>query len=423
MISDNARSSSGPLHDDVRHPELEDRLATLFQSEPPLALREALDRWVADARRTSEPAPALARPILLPPQGHRRLANWATAAAASLSIVVVLATVASATGLIEWGRYFQDGFGTERIAEEDLGTDLNLTEQVDGFTVTIGRVYADPYSVAMTIRVTPPEGLPQGSIDLRKATLYDETGQFLGGPGAQSGDEDNVLVRTFFNNPIPAGRTTVNYRYEIDDLRYFVQPVVEDGRVVPAEEVVAGTPCQREPPYRGEPSGQPQDDTSCYLIASQPLSFQFEVPLGPGLSVVPGKLIASNGTVATITQLSAGHIGASVDIEGVGPFASVSIETGGQMFPLATYGFACPYDATTRFNYTTDQPIPLDAGLWTVVISADPSQQPEQLGRSGELGPCPRLDVTGEWTFTVDPATGSVSLPYHLGKANGEAQE
>lgn len=255
MISDNARSSSGTRHDDVRHPELEDRLAALYRSEPPPALREALDGWLADAQRTSGSAPALATPILLRPHRRRRLANWATAAAAALSIVVVLATVASATGLIEWGHYFRDGLGTERIAEEDMGTDLNLTQQVDGFAVTIGRVYADPYSVAMTIRVTPPEGLPPGSIDLRKATLYDQEGQFLSGPGVQSGGDDTV-VRTFYNNTIPAGSTSIRYRYQIDDLRYMVQPSVENDQIVPIDEVVPGVPCQREPPYRGQPSGE-----------------------------------------------------------------------------------------------------------------------------------------------------------------------
>ena len=416
MTSDKLRIPTNARPDeDARVPGLEERLLAHFRAEVPATIETALDRWAIEAQ-TRGSASRLVGPHGLDGRDRRpgqwsRRATWATAIAASLSVVVILATVATAAGLVEWGHYFQRGFGTGRIADEDLGTDLNLTQQVDGFTVTIGRVYADPYSVAMTVRITPPAGLPAGSVNLRAATLYDQDGQFLGGPGVQGGTDDDTMVRTFYNNAIPAGATTVRYRYEITDLRYMVQPTVENDRVVPIEDVVPGTPCQREPPYRGQPAGQSPNEDFCYLIASQPLVFDFEVPLGPGVSVVPGEQTSHDGTIIDVTRLSAGRIGASLDVAGVGPFASVTIETGGQSYPLTTYGLACPYDATTRFNYTTDQPIPLNAGPWTVTVSADPSQQPEQLGRSGELRACPRLDVGGDWAFTVDPVMGAVEAP------------
>ena len=308
------------------------------------------------------------------------------------------------------GGYFRNGFGTERIADENLGTDLNLTQMVDGFTVTIGRVYADPYSIAMAVRITPPDGLPAGNVDLRQATLSDEAGQFLGGPGAQGGDEGDTRIWTFYNNALHPGSTSVRYRYEITDLRYSVGPRIEDGEAVPIHEVVPGVPCQREPPYRGQPADQPTDETRCYLIASAALVFDFEIPMGPGVSVVPGPQTASNGTVANITQVSAGRIGASVDIEGVGPFASVSIETGGQTLPLGTHGYACPYDATTRFNYTTDQQIPLDVGPWTIRISAGAGQIPANAGDYPPGGgPCNLFTLEGQWAFTVDPTTRAVA--------------
>ena len=409
MTSDNPASPSKRRpHDDDRETGLEERLANHFRANVPDTLEGALDRWAVEARKPIPMAAGFHDRAVQRSSWWARPRTWTTAVAASLSVIVVVATVANATGLVEWGHFFRHGFGTERIADEDLGTDLNLTQQVDGFTVAIGRVYADPFSVAMAVRVTPPEGLPPGSVDLRQATLYDQNGQFLEGPGVQDGGDANTMVRTFYNAAIPTGATSVRYRYEIDDLRYMVQPTVENGEIVPIEEVVPGTPCQREPPYPGQPAEQPSDATLCYLIASRPLVFDFEVPLGPGLSVVPGEHAGPDGATIDVTRLSAGRIGASLDIAGVGPFASVTIESAGQSFPLTTYGLACPYDATTRFNYTTDQPVPLDAGPWTVTIAADPAQQPDQLGRSGELGACPRLDVTGDWTIAVDPATGVV---------------
>lgn len=405
MTSDRSHPESDADASGVsRFSALEARLTDLYRSEPPASLSRAVDRWAALA---ADSAVLSTQPAMLRPR--RRTRSWFSAVAAALTVIVVLATVATATGLVDWGRYFQYGSWTGGLAGEDLGTDFNLTQEVDGFTVTIGRVYADAYGVAMVVRVTPPEGLPDGDVDLREATLYDEDGQFLGGPGAQGGGEGDTRVQSFYNNPLPAGTTSVQYRYEITDLRYAVQPVFEDGTVVPLREVVPGVPCQREPPYRGQPAELPIDETRCYLIASQPLVFEFEVPLGPGVSVAPGEQVASDGSVANVTQVSAGRLGASVDIEGVGPFASVSIETGGQTFPLATYGYACPYDATSRFNYITDQEIPLDTDPWTVRISASPEQIPANAGDYAPgAGQCNQFTPEGEWEFTVDPTATTV---------------
>ena len=406
-----ANPSSPDHRPEDRRPaaDLEERLTAYFHIDVPAALEGSLDRWPMEARAPVPMPPAVSgRPSRL---GHRlaRTRTWLTTAAAALAVFVVLATVAGAMGLVEWGHFFRNGFGTERIADEDLGTDLNLTQTVDGFTVTIGRVYADPFSVAMAVRITPPGGLPTGNVDLRQATLYDEAGRFLGGPGVQGAGE--TAIRTFYNNPLPAGATSVRYRYEITDLRYAVRPVVKDDQVVPIDEIVPGVPCQREPPYPGQPVDQPTDDTLCYLIASRPLSFTFEVPLGPGISLSPGPQTASNGTVANVSQVSAGRIGASVEIEGVGPFANVSVETGGQQYPLTTFGYACPYDGSSRFTYFTNLPIPLDTGTWTVRISASPGQIPANAGDYlPGRGQCNLIAPVGEWTFSVDPTitvTGS----------------
>lgn len=407
----NSDSRSDQLDDgarrNTRYRALEAQLERLYAHEPPAHLVLSVDHWASGLKRGAVSIPA--EPARMGRRINRRSASWLSAIAASLSVLAVIATVATAAGLIEWGDYFQGGFGTERIAEEDLGTDLNLTQQVDGFTVTIGRVYADPYSVAMTVQVTPPDGLPAGDIDLRQSDLYDEAGDFLGGPGAQGPLVNHTMVRTFYNNPLPPGKTVVRYRFEVTDLRYAVQPRVIDDEIVPIQEVVPGVPCQREAPYRGQPADRPTDETRCYLIASQPLVFDFEVPIGPGVSVIPGEQIARNGSVVDVTQVAAGRIGASVAIEGVGPFASVSIETGGQTFPLATFGYACPYDETTRFDYITDKPIPLDSGPWTVRILADPAQVPVNAGDYPPgAGPCGRIEPQGEWIFTVDPATSTL---------------
>ncbi len=393
---------------DIRHPALEARLEQLYAVEPRIDLVPMIEGWAGQL--SDEPSSTPGRPVSFLARSRRRSLSWLSAVAASLSVLVVIATAASAAGLIDWGRYFEIGFGTERIAEEDLGTDLDLTQQVEGFTVTIGRVYADPYSVAMTVRVTPPDGLPAGDVDLRQATLYDEAGDALGGPGAQGPLVDQTMVRTFYNSGLTPGMTVARYRFEITDLRYAVQTEVINDEIVPIQEIVPGEPCQREPPYPGQPADQPVDETRCYMIASQPLVFDFEVPIGPGVSVAPGNQIASNGSVANVTHVTGGRIGASVAVAGVGPFASVSIETGGQTFPLATYGYACPYDETTRFDYITDQPIPYDTGPWTVRISADPGQVPADAGDSPPgSGTCGEIEPLGDWVFTIDPTTSSTS--------------
>ncbi len=395
---------------DTRYPGLEARLERLYAHTPPAHLVLAMNQWASKPEEGTVSLPVTA--ARMSHRSHRRSMSWLSAIAASLLVLVVVATVATATGLIEWGRYFQAGFGTERIAQEGLGTDLDLTQQVDGFTVTIGRVYADPFSIAMTVRITPPDGLPPGRVDVRQSALYDEAGNFLSGPGAQIGAEDDTMVRTFYNNALTPGSTSAHYRFEITDLRFAVQPQVVDEEVVPIQEVLSGVPCQREPAYRGQPIDEASDETFCYLIASQPLVFEFDVPIGPGVAVAPGEQTASNGSVVNVTRVTGGRIGALVDIEGVGPFASVSIETGGQTFPLATYGYACPYDATTPFNYITDQPIPLDSGPWTVRIVADPAQVPANAGDyPPAAGPCGQIEPRGDWVFWIDPLATTLSGP------------
>lgn len=135
---------------------------------------------------------------------------------------------------------------------------------------------------------------------------------------------------------------------------------------------------------------------SCEVALSQPIVIEFDEPLGPGINEEPGTLASIDGTAISVDQVTAGRIGASVEIRSVEPFAAVTLIAGNQSFPMTTLGLACPYDSDSMFSYVTDARIPLDQGQLTLRIISHPDQQPSAMGVSGEMGACPRLNVTGE---------------------------
>lgn len=407
------RMDCGPKDDTAMDRDFEQDLAALFASPAPDRLRHRIQALATSLEDPSKTAGARG-PIVLPvgrtaTRTRRRFrpATWLSGVAAALVIVLLVGGVALATGVINLDTIFQYGFGTRHIVEKDQGVELNMTQQVDGFTVTLGRAYADPFQTVLAVSVQAPKELGTGRVDLRKGTVYDDQGQFLSSPpwqaggGGQDGVDTYLLQR--YTNPYEGHPASLTYRYEIDQIHWERGGF---GTPLPVQGAPPGTECE---PFRNHHSVSveviPGAGCEAYTFTtSTPIIFDFTVPLADGVNLVPGPQTASNGTIAQVNHIASAESGTRMDISGVGPLASVSIDAGDKTYPLKTLGYGCPYDATTRFSYQTEEAIPKDVGPWTVHIDVKATgEQPSSPMQGDAKNLCQALNVTGSWQFTVDP--------------------
>lgn len=393
------------LKDETSMDNLERELTDLFAAPTPDRLQRRIQHMASSLKAAPAPIGVREAPVLsaLPVRRQRvfrrRPATWLSGIAAALVIVLLAGGVALATGVVNLDKLFEGGFGTRHIVEKGQGVDLNMSQTVDGFTVTLGRAYADPFQTVLAVSIRQPEQLPSGNAGFAKDGLYDDQGRFLGfltNSGMESTDAGATTLQQYYTNPFDGHPASLTYRYEVDQIRWSRSGL--DQTVLPA-----GMTC--EPVYnrqqRGTPSG---DQCNSYILNLQkPMSFTFTVPLAAGVNVVPGPQTASSGAVAQINQIAGGESGTRIDVSGAGPLATVTIEAGGKSYPLTTMGIACPYDATTRFGYVTETAIPTDAGPWTVRIDLPPTDQQLANQPAEVTNGCHPLDFGGSWQFSVDP--------------------
>lgn len=389
-------------HDRSTRDALERDLTTLYLSATPIGFEDRIGRWHDEALR-GDATQSGGAPTML------RKASWLARIAAVLTALVVAATVAAATGLIDWEEAWRFGFGTESIADDGLDVAVDQTQTVDGFTITIGRAYADPFQFAFSMRVREPDGLagtPGGTVFYNTRVL-DPDGDFLSGQPAQGVSEDGTQIGQFYANPIQPGTTAMTYRIILEDLQYQVLPIPGMAAIT---EIAPGLPCADVTP---EPWQTPRS-TPCSLLASRPVEFVVTVPLSPGLSYAPGEQISGNGAVADIEGLTSGRLGTRLSVTGVGFHADVWIDVAGVRYDLDPFlgGIACPVSADRPITYQTSDTVPLDQGPWTVHIAARPEWVPTQ-GATSELGdePCYRFTPDGDWTLQIDPGTYAVGSP------------
>lgn len=396
---------------DVR---LHEHLRTLFQPEIPGSL---LNRLREQGEQMTFPIPAnpnqrretRSRPTTVPVKPrlalrqrprHSVVARLGGLAAAVILALVVSAAVVVATVVDDWRDLFDQGFGTGSVSEQDMGVDINRSETVDGFTVTVGHAYADPYQLTLDASLTTPVDSSIDRAFIQRSAVYDAKGDALQNQPYAVGNDGGTLYQ-LYNTPLPPAATSGQYRLEVTAINVLDldQPASDH-----SGEALGNYHCDAiaYTPVPGQTFGG-----DCTITLSEPITIPFEVPLAPGLSAQPGTLTSDGtGTQISVEQVALGQIGASVAIRGVGPYARVTIQAGDTTYRLSTIGMACPYDGSTLFTYVTDERIPLDQGPVVLRVNADPGQQPSTLGVSGELGSCQRLNVTGEWE-TVIPAAKS----------------
>lgn len=382
------RPRAGVSKDDETTEQVENDLVTLYHASTPPRLRQQI---TALAASLEQPAPT---PIRQRQRGLQRISWWSGIAAALAVAIITGVVVVAANGWPDLDKLFKSGFGTENVVEEDRGQVLNLTQDVEGFTVTVGRVYADPFQSAVAFRIEAPPKLRPGIVTIANETLFDQQGRFLPNFGLQTGatDHDMASSKTLlqaYTNPLEGSPSSLKYRLEISGFTW----EAADGRA-PTGDALPGVPCAR---------GEYFD--SCAIVVDKPIVFEFEVPLEPGVHVEPGEKLASNGTPAIVERIVSAPTGTRLDLRGVGPNAAVTIEANGTSYPLRVRGYGCPFDEDDLFFFESTESLVGVDGPWTVRIEVSDADVSRNAPAQSEERLCAPLDIAGTWEFQVEPSS------------------
>lgn len=268
MPTSDARASEAALSADLR---------ALFAVEIPVAVLDRLDERIRTGVQAHRPPLATTQARLRP--GRRATLVGLLAAALAIGgangSLRALYLVLAGPFDVPWHR----------------GVELNLSQTVDGYRVTIDRAYADATRLALAISVVD-ERRRGGTTQLAafSTVVTDASGEY-GGLGAVSSPDGpfaavNVAWKTPAELPLPSG------------LRQFhvVLPFIG---------------------VRGDSSPPPDADAigwnPWYHVAG-PWTFDFEIEVDGGTAVMPNAVADANGIRATVTRLIAAPSIVRVDL-------------------------------------------------------------------------------------------------------------
>lgn len=257
-------------------PVLDASLAALFAVDIPVSVLDRMDDRIRHGLRTVTPRPGrLAR--LRP--GRR---------AAVVAVLGAALAVGGANGSLRGLYMFLAG-------PFDLpwhrGVELNLSQTVDGYRVTLDRAYADATRLALAISVVDERRRPGTTqLEAYSVVVTDESGEY-GGLGAVSSPDGayaavNVAWKIPAALPLPSGPRGFHV------VLPFIQ-VRDDSTPPPNADEVGWNPWHR---------------------VAGPWTFAFEMVVDGGTTVTPDAVADENGIRATVTRLIAAPSIVRVDL-------------------------------------------------------------------------------------------------------------
>lgn len=257
-------------------PALESSLTALFAVEIPAPvldrlderIRDRLDRWTPHAGRRSRFRP-----------GRR---------AGVIGLMAAVLAIGGANGSLQSLYMFAAG-------PFDLpwhrGVELNLSQSVDGYRVTLDRAYADATRLALAISVIDERRRP-GTTQLEAfGTVVTDASGAYGGIGATSNPDGpfaavNVAWKTPAALPLPSGPRAFHVVLPSIQVR-------DDSTPPPNADAVGWNPWHR---------------------VAGPWTFDFVMNVDGGTTVTPNAIADANGLRATITRLIAAPSVVRVDL-------------------------------------------------------------------------------------------------------------
>lgn len=301
----------------------------------PAFARQLEDRLLRDPTPVTPPPRRWRLPALAP----RRLGVAATGLLAAL----VLAAAAAPVLMPLLDQVFARNARTQRVDGRQLGRDLNLSQTANGFTVTVGRVYADANEITIGYTVTGPPGRDYVNIAVRDAaehgapTLIDARGQRLKVAPSQ--------VETRVQGEQQAGLM----HYETAEIAG-----------APAALALQWTVGALRVTERSNPAG-------AYYIPG-PFVFDFTVPFELGRTLELNQSVEVGGTTVTLERVVATPVSTRVYLRGAGPNAQVELTVDGTTHALQEPGGPPDWAPDSTWYYLLPEPLLDKRGDWTLVV-------------------------------------------------------
>jgi hypothetical protein len=329
-----------PLAADSR---LEASLTALFAVDIPVGVLDRLDQRLEEGLRTWRPR-ATRRSRFRP--GRRAGVIGLLAAALAIGgangSLRALYLLAAGPFDLPWHR----------------GADVNLSQTVDGYRVTLDRAYADATRLALAISVVDERRRP-GTTQLEAfgTIVTDASGEY-GGIGATSNPDGpfaavNVAWKTPPVLPLPAGPRHFHVVLPFINVR-------DDSTPPPNADAIGWNPWHRYP---------------------GPWTFDFEMNVDGGTTVTPNAVADVDGVKLTVKRLIAASSIVRVELKidgnvGAGGWSPIGdVRHGGKVIPFVVASFE-PDGVALLTDGGAGDP----SGTWTVTInsvaSPDGSAQP-----------------------------------------------
>jgi len=290
-----------------------------------------------------------------------RLPRRPFAALGTLILAVALAG-AGYDALPTVERALQLNPGVDQIPARDLGRRVAMSQSKGGFTITVGRVYADVNRIVVGYTMSGPPGRTFDTMmawgedgEAHWPKLYDSAGReyrhlpLSNQPGMEGGVQTTALAFDAAGLEGASGDVRLSLRIgQIDADERLGDGVVRAVRV--------------EEPFR----------------------FDFTVPVERGRTAKPHQVVESAGQTVTLERFATTPTGTRVWLRGVGQEASMELSVGG-----STYELSAPSGVAVASTWTTDE-------LYEYVSEV------------------PLMDKRGEWILTVRP-DGSAYSAKRLG--------
>lgn len=345
-------------HDDPVLARLVDDLDQLYRpAGPPPHVVAAVARTLARQRNGHYRAPTPRRQ-----RGRWPVPRLAAAIAAVLALFVAITAGATAMAPI-LARTFALNPSVQHIAADNLGQELNLVQTSAGFSVTIGRVYADANQIVIGYTISgPPDRtfVDFGAHDNRGnslAILTDAHGRAI--PqlpsilvAAKDGGASGLLL-TYDGAAIAAAPATITLHLTIVAIR----AVEQVGDLPPTGTVRPTSPCdERAIPLR------------CVMVPG-PFTFDFTVPFEAGRAAELQRPLSGAGAAVTLERVVTTRTTTRVQLQGVGPDAAVELLADGTTYKLQPPG-AIPLRWTPEsvWDYLLPASLLDRHGEWTLIV-------------------------------------------------------
>lgn len=252
------------------------------------------------------------------------------------------------------------------------GTEVNLSQVVDGYRVTIDRAYADATRLALAISVVDERRRPGVSqVMAMYAVVTDADGEYVSGGGATSSPDGafaavNVAWKTPPVLPLPSGPRTLHVMVPHIEVR-------DDATPPPDPDL--------DPAVDG-------DEWNPWHRVSGPWTFDFEINVDGGVAITPPDATAeAAGHTVVVERVIAApsivRVELAVDPDRPGDWSPIGeVQHNGRAARFVVGSF----EPGGRTTLMTDGGLGDAAGPWTVVVS-------DLVGGGNER-------IAGPWTIT-----------------------